>query len=383
MKIRLFLVLVILYILAAFGWWLYSLITFTNNEHNHELNQLNYKCAIIEDQLVQFIHSKADSNESVAAIIDKHIIDFNRLKKLESAKNSIDIDITFQRETDNYHEVLSISPASSEIEKINKRYDSKIRAFYSEAIVFTLAVILGVLWVFSRLESLLNLNRMQNNFLLSVTHELKTPLAAIKLSAQTLKSRKLNEEMYQQVIQQTVQNSDRLNELIDNVLLATKIDGKSYAYNFENLPVTEIIEKAAAQSLIPPLFKGKVTVKDSDLLVQGDEVALNLVFTNILQNAMKYGGEYVEIDVTAEMEYNKTIVTISDNGPGIPINEKDKIFKKFYRVGDENTRHTKGTGLGLFLVKQILKIHHAKIAVEPNQPNGAKFIITFKSTNNN
>ncbi len=383
MKIRLFLVLVILYILAAFGWWLYSLITFTNNEHSHELNHLNYKCAIIEDQMIQFIHSKADSTESVADVIDKHIIDFNRLKKLESVKNNIEIDVTIQKENHNYHEALSIKPSQFEIEKINKRFDSKIRAFYSEAIVFTLAVILGVLWVFSRLESLLNLNRMQNNFLLSVTHELKTPLAAIKLSAQTLKSRKLNEDIFQQVIQQTVQNSDRLNELIDNVLLATKIDGKSYAYNFENLPITEIIEKAASQSLIPPLFKGKVNIPDSDLLVQGDEVALNLVFTNIMQNALKYGGEHVEISVSVQKEYNKIIVAIADNGPGIPINEKDKIFRKFYRVGDENTRHSKGTGLGLFLVKQILKIHHAKITVEPNQPAGAKFLITFKSTNNN
>lgn len=382
MKIRLFLVLVILYILAAFGWWLYSLITFTNRENEHEKNHLNYKCAIIEDKLIQFIHGKAAEDDNISNVIEANSKEFNTLLSQLKKENGIEAEVHINNTTDNFHEAITIKPSVAEMQKINRRYESKIRAFYSEAIVFTLAVILGVLWVFSRLEALLNLNRMQNNFLLSVTHELKTPLAVIKLSAQTLKSRKLNEEMYHQVIQQTLQNSDRLNELIDNVLLATKIDGKSYAYNFEKLSLTDIIHKAADQTLIAPIFKGSVSIPDSEFYVSGDEVALNLVFTNIFQNALKYGGENVAIKVAMLKEGNRINVAVADNGPGIPVEEREKIFRKFYRIGDEDTRHTKGTGLGLFLVKQILKIHHAKITVDPSTEKGARFIISFKSTNN-
>ncbi len=379
MKIRLFLVLVILYILAAFGWWLYSLIDFTKKEHDFELNTLTYKCTRIEERLVQFLHMKEDSGLSCFMVFESNKPEFtnlfNRLKK----EQKCDVDLAFNAGSSNFYDLINISPSNKEIKKIDKRFETKRRAFYSEAIVFTLAVILGVLWVFSRLESLLNLNRMQNNFLLSVTHELKTPLAAIKLSAQTLSQRKLNMDLLPQVVNQTVTNADRLNDLIDNVLLATKIDGKSYQYDFENIEIVSIIEKAAQQMLNPPYFQGSVFIPNEEHFIKGDVLSLNLVFSNLFQNAIKYAGEKVEINISFQNENNKLKIIVSDNGPGVSQKEKRKIFTKFYRSGDENTRETKGTGLGLFLVKQILNMHNAKIGIENNYPKGAKFIITFKT----
>ncbi len=380
MKIRFFLVLVILYILAAFGWWLYSLIDFTKKEHDYELSSLYFKSSKIEERLVTFLHSKENPKMSCFMTFVTYKKEFNDLLLQLKKENKCEVDLSIAAGCNNFHDLLTITPNKAEIRKINKRFESKLRAFYSEAVVFTFAVILGVLWVFSRLESLLNLNRMQNNFLLSVTHELKTPLAAIKLSAQTLSQRKLNEEILPLVINQTVQNADRLNDLIDNVLLATKIDGNSYKYDFEIIEIGSVIEKAARQMLIPPFFTGTVDIPLEEHMVKGDLVSLNLVFSNLFQNAIKYAGENAEIKIEYVREKNKLKIIVSDNGPGVLPNEKKKIFSKFYRSGDENTRQTKGTGLGLFLVKQILYVHAAKISVENNTPKGAKFIITFKST---
>ncbi len=371
---------VILYILAAFGWWLYSLIDFTKKEHAYEINSLQYKSAHIKEALVNFLYTKENSEIGYFMTFEANKKEFtqvlNRLKK----EQKCEVDLTINAGKNNFSDLLTIAPNRREFIKIDKRYETKLRAFYSEAIVFTLAVILGVLWVFSRLESLLNLNRMQNNFLLSVTHELKTPLAAIKLSAQTLSQRKLNESIQPQVINQTILNADRLNDLIDNVLLATKIDGKSYRYNFETIDIVSVIDHAAEQILNPPYFNGTFNLPNEEHLIKGDHVSLNLVFSNLFQNAIKYAGENTALNIGFTNEKKKLIVTISDDGPGVSDKEKSKIFSKFYRIGDENTRQTKGTGLGLFLVKQILLVHDAKISVENNLPKGAKFIITFKTT---
>lgn len=379
MKIRLFLVFVILYILAAFGWWLYSLVDFAKKEHRYELNSLIFKCDKIKENIILYLYSKDNNHLPITTTIlnekDKITKLFSQLKNDYECAAEMQINDSAQ----NFYDLISVFPHTDELRKIDRRFESKLRAFYSEAIVFTLSVILGVLWVFSRLESLLNLNRMQNNFLLLVTHELKTPLAAIKLSAQTLSQRILPEEMQKQVINQTVQNADRLNDLIDNVLLATKIDGKSYNYHFQKIDITPIIKKAASQMLVPPIFTGKINIPESPQLIIADAISLNMVFSNIFQNALKYAGADVIIDVLLQKEENRLKVTVSDNGPGIKQEDRNRIFKKFYRAGDENTRQTKGTGLGLFLVKQILKMHKAKITVENKEPTGSRFIITFKS----
>lgn len=379
MKIRLFLVFVILYILAVFGWWLYSLIDFTKKEHQHEMNSLIYKCDKIKEKIIIYLYSKDERNNDILTVLHAEKNKISGIFEQFKTDYKVSADLQISENAQNFFDLIAVVPDKDEIARIDRRFEAKLRAFYSEAIVFTTSVILGVLWVFSRLESLLNLNRMQNNFLLLVTHELKTPLAAIKLSAQTLSQRKLPEDMQKEVIKQTIQNSDRLNELIDNVLLATKIDGNSYQYNFETIDLVNIIRKAAQQVLVPPVFSGTIVIPNEEFLLTADAISINLVFNNLFQNALKYAGENADIRISFINEDNRLKVILTDNGPGILPDEKKRIFRKFYRTGDESTRKTKGTGLGLFLVKQILNMHGAKITVDNNEPKGAKFTLTFKT----
>jgi signal transduction histidine kinase len=117
---------------------------------------------------------------------------------------------------------------------------------------------------------------------------------------------------------------------------------------------------------------------EEPMMITGDEISLKLVFSNLFQNAIKYAGADSEISVRYVKNDNGFMISVSDNGKGIEEKEYKSIFKKFYRVGDENIRETKGTGLGLFLVKQILKSHKADISAEANKPRGTTFNITFK-----
>ena len=369
----------LVYICAVFGWWLYSFVSYTKKEYQLEYNNLKLNALVIKNGLIEYIEEKQleihtipyEAFKAAEIEIRKKHQELNKLHKVRT-------ELVVINSTSNLHNLIEVRIAPEEFRAIHRNFSKKQRAFYSEVIFFTILIISGVIWVFGKLESLLNLNKMQNNFLLSVTHELKTPLTAIKLSAQTLQQRKMDESMRSVLIQQMVNNSDRLDELLDNVLLATRIDGKSYQFDMHKLNITELIQRSAELQLCEPHFKGKFHFDEEPMMITGDEISLKLVFSNLFQNAIKYAGADSEISVRYLINDSGFTISVSDNGKGIEEKEYKSIFKKFYRVGDENIRETKGTGLGLFLVKQILKSHKADISAEANKPRGTIFNITFK-----
>jgi len=377
LKLRLFLIFVIVYILAVFGWWLYSLLNFAHKEYLLEHNKLEIISEKIAHQSEMLYVKEKYSNPNLS---EKEI--FQSLKpKLILLNQEIGNGKTELKFFDNhiqFNDAIKIEKSITSIKSINQQYLSRKRAFISEVIFFGLAVILGVIWVFGKLESLLNLNKMQNNFLLSVTHELKTPLAAIKLSSEMLLHKELSKENKEKVLGQTISNSDRLNELLDNVLLATRIDGKKHLYEFNYIKLEDLFNESAKTLKNNSEFKGKLSIQTNDIAIKGDSNSLKLALSNLFQNSIKYAGENCLIQINAQRENNKIIISYQDNGPGIPSKELKQIFKKFYRIGDENTRKSKGTGLGLYITEQILLQHKASIKAKENE-NGALFIIEFKN----
>lgn len=379
MKLRLFLVLVIIYIVAVFGWWLYSFVSYTEKEYQLEGSNLKLNALVIKNGIIEYIEDKqAESHAIPYEVFKAAEVEIRKKHQALNAQYKVRTELIVINSTNNLHNLIEVKIAPEEFRAIHMNFMRKQRAFYSEVIFFTILVISGVIWVFGKLESLLNLNKMQNNFLLSVTHEFKTPLTAIKLSAQTLQQRKIDDNMRAVLMQQMVNNSDRLDELLDNVLLATRIDGNSYHFDMHKLDITELIKRSAELQLCEPHFKGRFHFNEAPMMITGDEISLKLVFSNLFQNAIKYAGTESEISVHYQRSDKGFTISVSDDGKGIDEKEYKAIFKKFYRVGDENTRETKGTGLGLFLVKQILKSHKAEISAQANKPSGTTFNITFK-----
>ncbi|WP_113654061.1 sensor histidine kinase [Pedobacter namyangjuensis] len=248
-----------------------------------------------------------------------------------------------------------------------------------EGAVFLFLLGVGAYFIHASIKKEDKLKEQQQNFLMSVTHELKSPLAAIKLSLQTILRRELDKEQRTTLISNSLKDVERLDDLVENMLLATKIESRTYSFPKEEFDFSELVAKIADRLQVhscgcEQIIKTKI---EKGISVMGDKFALSSVVTNLIENAVKYSGPCAEVAVELRQNGSKPFLTVSDKGPGIPDEEKMLIFDKFYRVGDENVRKAKGTGLGLFIVKEVLQNHDADISVRDNAPQGAIFEVTF------
>jgi signal transduction histidine kinase len=248
-----------------------------------------------------------------------------------------------------------------------------------EGSVFLFLLCTGAYFLHRSIRKEDKLQEQQQNFLLSVTHELKSPLAAIKLSLQTIVKRDLDKSRQTMLLTNSLKDIERLDDLVENMLLATKIENRSYSFPKEEFNLSELVIKITDRLQVHSCGSAQMisTFIQPDVKVVGDPFALSSVVTNLIENAIKYSGPCAEVTVNLGKEKGAAFLRVADKGPGIADDEKMLIFDKFYRVGDEKVRKAKGTGLGLFIVKEVLQNHDADISVKDNVPQGAIFEVTF------
>ena len=257
--------------------------------------------------------------------------------------------------------------------------DRKFYMILGEGGVFFVILFTGFLLTYRYFNKEIQVGNQQKNFLLSITHELKTPIASLKLYLQTLLKRNLDLSKQAEILNKSIKDADRLNALVENILLATKIDDNGLPLNPEELNLSLMMEKVALDMLES---SGKTV--DFEFFIQpnvflrGDKDAFDSILINLIVNALKYAPESSTICVTLVQKGNDTALSISDEGPGVPPSEVEKIFKKFYRSGNEETRSQKGTGLGLYIVKKLVEHHNGIIQVKPNVPKGSIFVASFR-----
>jgi len=266
------------------------------------------------------------------------------------------------------------------IENERKRQNNFI---YIEASLFIILLIYGTIRINDSFRKEIALNRQQKNFLLSITHELKSPLAGIKISLETIKNRVLSDNQKNLMLSNALADTERLGNLINNLLFAAQLETQSFMLGNQKLNFSTIVSTLA--NAFERSFKNKrffnIKVREN-IFINGDNTALNSIVSNLIENAVKYSDDKSKIDVILQWNDNKKVeLIISDNGIGISKDNKSKIFEKFYRVGSEQTRKTKGTGLGLFIIKQLVAKHKAKIEVFDNVPKGTVFKIEFNPAN--
>jgi len=256
---------------------------------------------------------------------------------------------------------------------------SRMPMIMGEGAVFLFLLGIGAYFIHASIKKEDKLHENQQNFLLSVTHELKSPLAAIKLSLQTIVRRELDKEQRTVLIKNSLKDVERLDDLVENMLLATKIESKTYSFPKEKFDFSELVTRITDRLQVHSCGCEQIISTDIEdgVVIEGDQFALSSVVNNLVENAVKYSGPCAEITVKLCQNDGKPKLVVSDKGLGIPDSEKMHIFDKFYRVGDENVRKSKGTGLGLFIVKEVLQNHDADISVKDNVPHGAIFEVTF------
>lgn len=217
--------------------------------------------------------------------------------------------------------------------------------------------------------------RQRRNFLLSITHELKSPIAALRLELETLRRHQLPPEHREQLLTNGLKDVTRLQNLVEDLLLAARLEDNWHPLP-EPIDLPALVREIIARLLVRfPQADIRLHAPDNLPPLQADKPGLSSVIQNLLENALKYAPAGSPIECKLERTNEKMRIRIADQGYGIPDAEKEAVFEKFYRLGSEETRRSTGTGLGLYIVQQIVKAHGGTITVGNNTPQGTVFTI--------
>jgi signal transduction histidine kinase len=253
----------------------------------------------------------------------------------------------------------------------------KTKQYIYEGVTFLFLFLLGAIYVYRSLLKQLRYSNQQQNFMMAVTHELKTPIAITQLNIETLLKRELEPAQKKMLIENTLKETHRLDALCNNILLASQLDMGKYESNMQDVDLSDIVQKLVDSFQERFEQRALITTIAPSVFIQAEPLLIQLLINNLLDNAHKYSSLSSPITVLLTSQKNQVQLIIKDEGVGIPMEERAKIFEKFYRIGDESTRTTKGTGLGLYLCKKISEFHQATITVDANLPNGSIFTINF------
>lgn len=257
-------------------------------------------------------------------------------------------------------------------------YDAPSVFPFVGGIVLLTGLSVSLVLIFRHLNIQIKLNALYDNFIANVTHELKSPLSSIQLYLETLNSRDVPEEKKKEFYSLMMRDAERLKNLVNSILEIASMDKKKFNKDFEVYKADETVKKiileSAEQFQLPESsikFSGDA---GCDILL--DRSSIKTVFDNLVDNSIKYSVEPLEIKVTFKRNTKKAEIEFADNGIGIPRDEIKKIFQKFHRIYDKDIPNVKGTGLGLFVVREIIKNHKGKItAISEGKGKGSIFKI--------
>lgn len=263
------------------------------------------------------------------------------------------------------------------VKKIEAFEARKTKQYIGEGLTFLFLFLLGAIYVYRSLLKQLRYSNQQQNFMMAVTHELKTPIAITQLNIETLLKRDLDSSQQKMLIENTLKETHRLDTLCNNILLASQLDMGKYESSMQMVDLSEIVQKSIHSFQERFTQRKLVSTISPAIYIQAEPLLIQLLLNNLLDNANKYSPTTSTITIALEAKSNHVSLIVKDEGVGIPASEREKIFEKFYRIGDESTRSTKGTGLGLYLCKKISEFHHATITVNSNEPTGSIFTLNF------
>jgi len=257
----------------------------------------------------------------------------------------------------------------------------KIAMIIGEGTVFILLLALGFIQVKKALKRELDAAKKQRNFLLSVTHELNSPIAGVQLNLETTLNRELDAKTRNQLISNALQQNGRLKNLVENILTSTRLEENVLLLNIQPTNISELITKILAD------FKSLESMIDtshvqSNIYALVDSMAFESIVKNLLENAIKYNRNNAPVSIQSRIEKGFVLIDIQDHGIGITAEEQQKVFARFFRVQNEETRTTKGTGLGLYIVKQLTELMGGEISLESKINDGSTFTIKLKTDDN-
>lgn len=274
---------------------------------------------------------------------------------------------------------LSVTPGTNKakFEQLLNYQERKRKQFLGEGITFLFLFLLGAIYVYRSLIKQLRFSNQQQNFMMAVTHELKTPIAVTQLNIETLLKRELSQDQQKTLLNNSLKETQRLDTLCNNILLASQLDFKDYQQNKQQIDFSEMVN-GLVKSFEERFPNRKiVTHIQEGVMYFAEPLLMQMLLQNLLDNANKYAPIDTPIEISLNANQRELLLEVKDQGIGIPLAERERVFDKFYRVGNEFTRSAKGTGLGLYLCKKIAQFHQSQLLVSENQPQGT--IFSFKT----
>ncbi len=371
----------IAYMISALIWWTIALRKLQYSVYEKESQNIKLKNSLVANKIFFSLQNLNNENSIKTKLLfeNQHIsIDTQQFRKLLGKENK-EINIFYLVNRQHNLVELRLLPKDDIHVKLLHVLKSKQKAWMMEGLTLGFITILIGIAMFVYLDRVVRLNQQQNNFLLAVTHELKTPIAASNLAIQTAIKRP-DPEIIKKMLGMAQSNIARLSSMVEQILMATRFENKFTEPQKININLSEFIGKTIQSMDLSPIEMSRIHLNIQDnIYFLGDEHMLSTVFKNLINNAFKYSEDEGMLNI--EIKQNDTNLTIafSDEGIGIPDAEKKNVFEKFYRVGEEKTRTKPGSGLGLYLVKKITEIHGGKVSIFNNQPKGTIFILNFSA----
>lgn len=367
-RARIIFIILSVYIFAAFGWWTYAHYSNSKTIYEQQKSILELDCY--------------KATFDLQGAVDQELFyDTLGLRKFFDA-NYPDLEVEFIDKYSPLNNFL-VRPKLNSYEALETGLKRKQTMYIAEGIVMIILLFWGIIMSYRSFRKEIFFKKLQANFLLSITHELKTPLTAMKLYMETLLRRQMSPEQTKTIVENSLQEAKRLQDQVEQLLLSAQLDSHKYELEKQTLNFSELLQDIVTNfnNPRPPEEAIKMDIEDQ-VILKADAGALEMVVNNLISNGLKYGGKNANLKVSLKQDQSHVIFSISDEGPGISEEDKRLLFNKFYRIGDENTRKTKGTGLGLFIVKHLVTLHNGKISVSDNQPKGTIFEIKLNSDAN-
>lgn len=269
------------------------------------------------------------------------------------------------------------------VQKVQKIYNERDRNAarnIGEGLVILIVILVGAVFLYTAILRQARIHRQQQNFMMAITHELKTPISIARLNMETLQKHVLSDAQKEKILKSSLQEINRLNTLTANILVSAQLEGGSYRLEKESLDLSAIVRETFQDFM--SRFPARTWQKDitDGIFFTGDPLLMQILVNNLVENAVKYSPSGAPIFITLKKQGNKGLLEVKDEGMGVPEKERKRVFQKFYRVGNEDTRTTQGTGLGLYLCSKIARDHNMIIHISPNRPLGSIFTVHFNMT---
>ncbi len=289
----------------------------------------------------------------------------------DAEKRALELRFTKQNQGVNLTQLLQ----TAEYKKIDAAWCKERRMVVAEGIFFTFCLIFGLWVIRTSANRETQLARQRRNFMLSITHELKSPIASVRLVLETLGKRELRRDQLEMLCTNGLKDATRLQNLVEDLLLAARLEN-NWQPHTEPVDLATLAQEAAARLAVRfPHADMDVQVPPGLPLIQADKSGLTSVVQNLLENAIKYSPEGARVQFSAEQITGGIRFRVADQGQGIPESERTAVFEKFYRLGNEETRSATGTGLGLYIVRQVVQAHSGSIQISENKPKGTVFTV--------